>query len=516
MTAPFGFGNFVGGSGPQGRASSIPSENWLDYWRRQIEEGTEQLGGLAYGISGGLAGLGHGEMQRRELMAGRDMASDPEATFARGHARAPGIAASNQRLDQARGEYMEGGGSAGGAFMAEATAPTLLDLIPGAKTAGTGLKTVAAAAPLVRVVGKRALGGLDQTKLAKRYPSVGTPVEKVDKKTGKKFLSKGLSEEEKALQKARNAIDKDIKAGEYEPYFDVEGRYYADPSGYDIKGNTLTDTLPKKQVTIDKKIAQFDTPEARAAIEDAYRAGVSPRSKDWYAMGQLEAEFIRVLGEVEGRKQFKARFADAMAATTGGADPGANLLTASYANFQRAQGLPLGSASYEFPHPIGGRYVTGNINMYDKVLNQGGGLSTATQPKRHNFSANFLGDMNRATIDEQMTRGMTGGKFNAPPDGSYGVMEQVVHGIAKDMGIMAGNVQDVSWAGFKGSDGKPMIEWVNEMIYRTSQVTGKSLKEVVEGFIKGDMPMYGIGGAALTYGMLQGLKEQENDPAPHL
>jgi hypothetical protein len=389
---------------------------------------------------------------------------------------------------------------------------------PIAAAVGSALKTPRALSKAFKVSGS----GINDTaeplllnrqRLAQEYPPVGEPVQNVDKKSGKEFVSKGMSAEELALQAERQSINKEIKKGNYDPYFNVEERYYADPSKYEISGNTLTDTLPKKAETIAAKIEQFDTPEGRAALIAAFEAGNNPKARNWYAMGQLEDEFIRVLGENEGRKQFKLRFADAMAATTGGADPGSNLLMAAYGNFQRSKGLPPGSASYEMPHPIGGRYVTGNMAMYDKILNKEVGLTAKDQPKRFNFSANFLGDMNRATIDEQMTQGLTGGKFNAPPSLSYGVIESIVHDEAKKLGIKAGNLQDVAWAGFKGSEGKPMIEWVNEMIARTARITGKTQKEVLEGFIKGTMPMYGVGGAALTLTMLQSERKKESkDP----
>ena len=375
--------------------------------------------------------------------------------------------------------------------------------------AGSAMGAMAMGALAVGRPGRVKIGGLDREKLSREYPATGTPVPNVDKKTGKEFLSKGLSEEELMLQAERQAINKEIKKGNYDPYFDIEERYYADPSKYDIRGDTLTDTLPKKQATIDAKIAKFDTPEGRAALSAAFDAGNNPKAQNWYAMGQLEDEFIRVLGEQEGRKQFKSRFADAMAATTGGADPGSNLLMAAYGNYQKSRGLPPGSASYEMPHPIGGRYVTGNMAMYDKILNKDIDLTAKDQPKRFNFSANFLGDRNRATIDEQMTQGLTGGKFNAPPSLSYGVIEKVIHDEALKRGVKPANLQDVAWSGFKKSEGKPMIEWVNEMIARTSEVTGKTQKQVLEGFINGDMPMYGLGGAALTVGMLQDRRRDE-------
>lgn len=337
---------------------------------------------------------------------------------------------------------------------------------------------------------------LDQEKLALQYPELGAPVLNVDKKTGKEFLGKGFSDEETRLSNVRTAINKNIiEPGLYDPIFPEADRYYADPSSYELAGNTLTATLPKKQATIDKHRAAYDTPEVRQKLLDAYDRGAqSPDSKDWYAMGQLQDAFVNELGPEEGLLAYKNRFADPMAATTGGADPGQNMLTAHYGNYLRNQGESPPGASYKMPHPIGGRYVTGNMEMYDKVINQGQGLTAEGHPKRHNFSANFLGDRSRATIDEQMTMGMIGKA--APPGGTYGILEDIMGQAAKERGVQPANFQDVAWAGFKGSEGKPMIRWVNEMVERTSRVTGKTPQEVLRGFIRGDMPMYGLGGAA--------------------
>ena len=408
----------------------------------------------------------------------------------------------------------------GNPYAARQTANGLLgivDLLPGVGDVKGGAETVdaaqrgdlveagllgtATALGVVPVIGDAAAAPFRA--LAKRYPEVGAPVEKFDKKKNQSFLSKGSSEEQRAVEKQRSAIMKDMEESGFEPMFPVEDRYYADPSQYNLQGNTLTDTLPKKQETIDKKREQFDTPEARAALNAAFDAGQGPMAQDWYAMGQLEDAFIAELGPEAGRQAFKERFADAMAATTGGADPRSNLLMAAYGNFLRNQGMSPPSAAYEMPYPIGGRYVTGNMAMYDKVINQGKGLTAADTPKRFNFSANFLGDRSRATIDEQMTRGMTsGGKpLNAPPDGAYGIMEAIVAEEAAKRGVQPANFQDVSWAGFKDYEGKPMITEINEMIERTSRLTGQTPEEVLRGFIRGNMPMYGLLGAT-TAGMV--------------
>lgn len=335
-------------------------------------------------------------------------------------------------------------------------------------------------------------------KFADEYPPVPPGVPSVDKKTGKKFTSKGSSPITEEFMKARQKVNKDIAAGEYDPFFPLDQRFYADPSQYNLVGNTLTDTLPKTQKTLDAKIAQFDTPTARESLIRAYeRSANDPLAKDWYATGQLEKLFMDELGEEAGRKAYREMFAEGMAATTGGADPGSNLLMAQYGNYLRSRGMEVPDASYKMPVPIGGRYVTGNMAMYDKVLNQGNALTTSGQPKRFNFAANFMGDTSRATIDEQMTKGMTEGKFNAPPQGSYGVLEAIVGDVAKEVGVDPANFQDVSWAGYKQITGKPMIEFVNEAIERTSRLTGRSPEEVAKGIPRGT-PLYEAAGSAMT------------------
>lgn len=356
--------------------------------------------------------------------------------------------------------------------------------------------------------------GYDQAKIANQYPDLAPPVLAKDKKTGKEFLQKQLSEEAQAVEKVRKAAQKDIDAGNYEPYFKLEDRFYANADNYPLEGRTVTDALPKKQATIDKYKAEFDTPEARETLMAAYRkAEGDPLAKDWYAMGQLENEFIKEYGQEQGAKLFKESFADGMAATTGGADPTANLLMTYYGNFLRQAGQDIPKAAYEMPYPIGGRYASGNMAMYDKVINQGQGLRANETPKRFDFSANFLGHRDRATIDEQMSGGFRKG-LSVPPGDSYGVFEGVVHDLAKQAGVQPANFQDVTWAGLKGTQGKPMIQHVNEAIERTARVTGKAPDDIVrDSLVKRTHPLYGAAGAGLgtaaLIGALRGQEEEE-------
>ena len=334
--------------------------------------------------------------------------------------------------------------------------------------------------------------------LAEEYPTVPTPELKIDKKKGTEYLGKGTDAFNKTFLKARGEAQKDITAGNYDPFFPVEDRYFVDPSKYPLTGNTLTDAMPKKAETIAKRKAEFDTPQARAALNQAFDAAADdPLAANWYAMGQLEQSFIDTFGEELGRKLFKERFADAMAATTGGMDPTSNLVAAQYGNFMQNLGKTFPEASYEMSTPIGGRYISGNAKMYNKITAGQSPMTATDQPKRFNFSANFLGHQGPATIDEQMTMGMTGGELAAPPKNAYGILENIVAEEASKRGLPgASNMQDVAWAGFKGEPGKPMIQIVNEAIERTARITGQSAAEVVENYKKG-MPLFSGGGAAV-------------------
>lgn len=342
--------------------------------------------------------------------------------------------------------------------------------------------------------------------LAERYPGVIPGVLKTDVKTGKEFLGKALSPEEKALQKVRNAAQKEIDAGNYQPFFDVSQRTHVNPANYPMRGTTIAEALPKKAETTAKWAAQFDTPEVAARLREAFnKAKGDPLTHNWYGMGQLEQEFIKELGPEMGRKMFRERFAEPMAATTGGADPTANLLSAYYGNYMRQAGTPMADVSHQLPHPIGGRYIMGNLDQYNKIINQGAGLTTAT-PKRFNFASDFMGHQDRPTLDEQMSK-IFDPQLKAPPGDSYGVMESVLNKAAAAEGVSPVNFQEVAWAGQKGTKGKPMIQHVNEAIERTARVTGKSPQDVVrDSLIHARSPLYG--GAAVGLGGLSQYEDQ--------
>ena len=188
-----------------------------------------------------------------------------------------------------------------------------------------------------------------------------------------------------------------------------------------------------------------------------------------------------------------------MAATTGGASPKANLRMAMYGNYLRYKKIRYPEYAHEMPFPIGGRYAMNNMDMHKKLMSNP--IDSKTNPKRHNFRSNFLGDKSSATIDEQMMN-LFDPSLNVPPAGAYGTFENKVAKLAKKENVAPRDYQDVAWAGakklknpdrYEGS--RSMMEEVNQAIERTSKITGLTPKQVlVEGIIKGKIPIYGAVG----------------------
>lgn len=348
---------------------------------------------------------------------------------------------------------------------------------------------------------KRAPSAASKADLAVRYPKVAPPVKQVDKRTGKEFLGKGKSEEAEAVAKDIKRITGEMAEG-YTPYFNPEDRFYADPSRYSLQGNTLA-IKPAKAATIEQYEQRANDPEAMARLRAAYERGSEyPGASKWYATGQLEKEFLDALGPEAGAAAYKRNFADAMAATTGGMDPASNLRLAHYMNYLTEQGGDVPLASYDLPYPIGGgKYgVIPNARQHDRMIRQGEGLSVSN-PKRFNFSANFLGDIDRATLDEQMMSAWDP-KIQMPPTNTYGIYEGALGKLAKELGVAPAEAQDVMWAGIKlpkeaSYTPRPMIDIVNDAIERTSRLTGLEPDEVVQGMISAKRPLYAKGGLAV-------------------
>ena len=316
------------------------------------------------------------------------------------------------------------------------------------------------------------------------------------------YPAKRQSPEAEEMAKIVKSAQKDIDAGHYTPMFDVSKRSDVNPKSYNIGSSTQKDAWAKKPETRELHRLKAQHPDGIARLEDAFREGTKiQNSNNWYYMRQLEEAFIKELGPKAGRKAFKEKFAQSMAATTGGASPKENLRTAMYGNFLKENKIPYPEFAYDMPFPAGGQYVSGNVKMHKKFSDQG--IDTSN-PKRFNFQSNFLGDPKSATIDKQMSQ-LFDPKLAEPAGDSYGAYEEVVINLAKKHNVSPREFQEVAWAGAKKAregarypGSRPMIEEVNQAIERTSRATGLTPKQVLtEGIIKSKIPIYGLAGGGL-------------------
>ena len=401
-----------------------------------------------------------------------------------------------------------------------------------------------------------------------KYKGTGKPVPASDMPTGDElerrmalpkdddtavFQSKQLTPEAEQFRKARLAMKPDIEAGNYVPYFDPAKRADVDPRDYGDYHDTRQN-LMKTPATREQYDIAAAHPAAVARLEAAYQQGLKQKgsAENWYFMQQLQSAFIREYGPEQGRAMFKEKFADPMAATTGGADPTANYLMSQYGNFLRAHGLEV-PATHQTPFPIGGQYAAKNMDQFRKMIMEGEGIDPVDNPKRYNFSGNYLGRSQQSTIDEQMSglffpgketppEGLKGAPatlfkkgMQEPPGGSYGHFERVIDALAQKHGVDPRYYQEVAWAGIKdlntpgGFTAKPMIAHVNDAIERTHRLTGMPREEIVRrGIVRGEIPIYGgipVGrpgaalGASTTFGTLAPTRQQQppasaNDQLP--
>jgi hypothetical protein len=225
--------------------------------------------------------------------------------------------------------------------------------------------------------------------LADRYPQAGQSIWKTDRKTGKRYPAKQLTDEERRVQALLDPIQKDIDAGNYTPWFDPAGRFRSNPANHPPMIDTRNIRAVKAS-TQTKYDAMARDPQATQRILDAFQRGQQQEknARDYAYMGQLENGFINELGPDEGPTRFKGWFADPVGATTAGAKPRANLRMALFANYLRMKGLSMPTAAYDVPHPAGGAYVIPNLESYQKM--QSTGLTPAT-PKGYNFSHDDAG-----------------------------------------------------------------------------------------------------------------------------
>jgi hypothetical protein len=357
--------------------------------------------------------------------------------------------------------------------------------------------------------------GFDPIELRSRYPNTVDPVWTTFKDTGKQGWSKAMSPEAEAVSKFVSKVNKEIAAGDYQPFMDETKRTYVDPSQFPQRVRVEDVTMPKTSAAYEKYQQIYSDPGMVERLQNAYDiAAPSPASHNFYAMQQWLDKYNEIYGPEVGPKVFADEFAKAMAGTTNGQNPTANFRTAGYGNFLRNMGQRVPEEGNQVPWPIGGDQIGSNLVRYNKLMHDGDTLDPKTDPKQYSFDGNFLGYRDNPTMDNQMSHLMipgTTGPLN------YGFASKVARSVADANGEIPDNAQSVIWAGGKwlkdldkaqrqgnekaiqqlyylrdnGLIGKPMIRDINESIYRGSRVYNMPQEAVAHGYITKTLPVLG-------------------------
>lgn len=409
-------------------------------------------------------------------------------------------------------------------------------------TFGSILKTPRILQRAARASQHRSVQIGEWAKYAEDYPEIGPP-RLYDKATskeitpgslaeaqalldqGKAYWGRGLTPETEDFARDRRLIQRDMDRNGYEPYFDPAKRSDVDFTNYPTNFNMSVDAMPTRPETKKKFRDIYQTEDAFKRIVAGFLEGKKlPDVHDWFFVKQLEDEYIRVLGPLVGRRMFKKEFADMMAATTAGNRPTANFLMAHYATVMNKRGLRMPDHAYDMPYPISGRYAGQNAAQAQKQFDGVEDGFGPQNPKRHDLSASIAGHKDAPAVDSVLSGAIVPG-MRVPQH--YGPAQELLKIVADRLNVDARHLQDLARAGlqkmkhdakrrassaYRFKPDRPLIEIINESIERTHRLTGMARDEIMRrGLVLKEIPMYGIGGAAVAPAAAYGLRDSMSD-----
>jgi hypothetical protein len=273
--------------------------------------------------------------------------------------------------------------------------------------------------------------------------------------------------------------------------------------------------------------------------------GVKAGGKDWYNAEPLRVAFVRELGKDKGNDQFR-RYMDYVAATSPRSEVGANARNASYYYHRDVTGQGMPAVGDKNPQPYG--HLAQRLHQMNANRVAEAGWDPLTNPKPASFVENLVGNQAPVTVDTHAFRlpaihakdprfldtayesskgapkqniqaAVTGGKMGIdeaaatpafwqtkPKENEYAAMEQFYKTLAKDAGITPAQAQAAAWVGGGKQTGlasdstKPFIGFLEDRVNLTAEKTGMDPKDVLSKFIRGELPLLGIGGIA-AHGM---------------
>lgn len=301
----------------------------------------------------------------------------------------------------------------------------------------------------------------------------------------------------------------------------------------------------------------FNNPKVIKGFKYYVKKGAEALPDNWYANDPVFKVYQQEWGPLAEEKFFQQMGYQA-ATSTGSAVPD-NIRTGSYYNWMAEQGIPFPPK----PDPgYGSKYQGSHLRTAQDLLTQGG-VDPLANPKRASFTENLVGNENQLTADKHFVRllGMltedprwlkttarvsrngqevdikpqqlfNEGKLTmedalkdpmvweeAPNDNEYKYMEDNFRKlVAKPLKYTVADTQGKAWVGAAEKTGmaSPAATWA-QLLRQRIQYTADRLnvdpQVILRKFVRGEIPLLEIGGAAAGLGALGSMGQPQKQDA---
>lgn len=282
-------------------------------------------------------------------------------------------------------------------------------------------------------------------------------------------------------------------------------------------------------------------PAVRDKMLEVISQGKEMGGANWYNAEPLRQAFNAELGS-GGDAAFR-KYMDMVAATSPRSDVGSNARNASYYYSLAQRGEPMPEVGTPNPQPYG--HMAQRLHQMNAQRVAGAGWDPLNNPKPASFVENLVGNQMPATIDTHAMRlpailaqdprfletafqvnkdapkqnirnmvasgelPMTEAAGRAaywqavPKENEYQAWENYYKGLGKQLGLTPAQTQASAWVGggkitgLASDESKPFLRFFEDRIEKTAEKTGQSKQDVLKGFIRGQLPLLSVGGAAM-------------------
>ena len=328
---------------------------------------------------------------------------------------------------------------------------------------------------------------------------------------------------------------------------EVDPSYAGDPGLFDL--SSLHETPKVKQFDLPRNVPARGVPprvsdlmsnkdvfdKAMAVIHKGRQLG----GERWYNADPLRLAFMKENGPEKGDQMFR-KYMDFVAATSPRSEVGANVRNASYYFSRHASGHGLPDVGDKNPQPYG--HLAQRLHQMNAHRVAGEGWDPLNNPKPASFAQNLMGNQAPATVDthafrlpavlsrdprfletsfqsspdkpkQNIQKMVESGELSPedaakraaywqamPKENEYGAMEQYYKRLARESGITPAQAQAAAWVGgghitgLASDESKPFMGFMQDRIMKTAGDTNMEPKDVLQKFVRGEMPLRASGG----------------------